>query len=149
MGIGEICNREVIVVTKESKVAEAARLMREHHVGDVVVVLEQAGARTPIGILTDRDIVVEVVAAGLDPAFVSVGEIAFAALATVDENTGVFETIIYMRDKGIRRMPVVNAAGDLIGIVTLDDLIELLAEELNELARLIRHEQEKEMKERR
>lgn len=149
MGIGEICNREVVVVTKQTKVAEAARLMREHHVGDVVVVLEEAGVRTPIGILTDRDIVVEVVAAGLDPAFVSVGEIAFAGLATVEENTGVFETIIYMRDKGIRRMPVVNAAGDLIGIVTLDDLIELLAEELNELARLIRHEQEREMKERR
>jgi CBS domain-containing protein len=149
MGIGEICNRQVIVVTKETKAAEAARLMREHHVGDVVVVMEQAGTRTPVGILTDRDIVVEVVAAGLDPAFVSVGEIALSGLATVDENTGVYETIIYMRDKGIRRMPVVGAEGELIGIVTLDDLIELLAEELNELARLIRHEQEKEMSDRR
>jgi CBS domain-containing protein len=149
MGIGEICNRQVIVVTKEAKAAEAARLMREHHVGDVVVVMEGAGARTPVGILTDRDIVVEVVAAGLDPAFVSVGEITLGGVATVDENTGVYETIIYMRDKGIRRMPVVGAEGELIGIVTLDDLIELLAEELNELARLIRHEQEKEMSERR
>ena len=148
MGIGEICNREVVVVTRETKVAEAARLMREHHVGDVVVVMEQAGKRTPLGIVTDRDVVIEVVAGGLDATFITVGEIMTANLASVDENTGVFESIIYMRDKGIRRMPVVEGNGNLIGIVSLDDLIELLAEELNELARLIRHEQEKERKER-
>jgi CBS domain-containing protein len=148
MGIGEICNREVVVVTRETKVAEAARLMREHHVGDVVAVLEQAGRRTPIGVVTDRDIVIEVVAAGLDASFVSIGEIMTNSLASVDENTGVFESIIYMRDKGIRRLPVVDGNGNLIGIVALDDLIELLAEELNELSRLIRHEQDRERKER-
>jgi signal-transduction protein with cAMP-binding, CBS, and nucleotidyltransferase domain len=148
MGIGEICNREVVVVTRETKVVEATRLMREHHVGDVVVVMEQAGRRTPIGVVTDRDIVIEVVAAGLDASFVSIGEIMTSSLASVDENTGVFESIIYMRDKGIRRLPVVDGSGNLIGIVALDDLIELLAEELNELSRLIRHEQDRERKER-
>jgi CBS domain-containing protein len=64
----------------------------------------------------------------------------------VQENTGVFEAIIFMRDKGVRRLPVVGKEGELIGILALDDLIELLAEELNELARLIRHEQEREIK---
>ncbi len=146
MAIGEICNREVVVVTRETTITEAAQLMRQHHVGDVVVVMEQGGLRTPMGILTDRDVVVEAVAASLDPATLSVGEIMTPDLATVQENTGVFEAIRYMRDKGVRRMPVVDADGDLIGILALDDLLELLAEELGALARLIAREQNRESK---
>lgn len=148
MGIGEICNREVIVVNKKTSLSAAARLMREHHVGDVVVVSGEAGKREPVGIVTDRDIVVEVVAAGLDPSIPTVGEIMAPDLATVQENTGVFESIIYMRNKGVRRLPVVGEGGELIGIVALDDLIQLLAEEMSELARLIRHEQDREMRQR-
>lgn len=144
MAIGEICNREVVVVTRETSVTEAAQLMRQHHVGDVVVVMEEGGRRTPVGILTDRDVVVEAVAAGLDPAALSVGEIMAPDLATVQEDTGVFEAIRYMRDRGVRRMPVVGKGGDLIGILALDDLIDLLAEELGALARLIARERNKE-----
>lgn len=146
MAIGEICNREVVVVTRETPVVEAAQLMRQHHVGDVVVVMEEGGLRTPLGILTDRDIVVEAVAAGLDPATLKVGEIMTPDLATVQENTGVFEAIRYMRDKGVRRMPVVDANADLIGILALDDLLDLLAEELGALARLVAREQNRESK---
>lgn len=146
MAIGEICNREVIVVTRETTVTKAAQLMRQYHVGDVVVALEKGGVRTPLGILTDRDIVVEAVAGGLDPAGLSVGEIMTPDLATVEENTGVFESIRYMRDKGVRRMPVVDGDGDLIGILALDDLLDLLAEELGALARLIAREQNRESK---
>ncbi len=144
MAIGEICNREVVVVTRATSVAEAARLMRQHHVGDVVVAMEEGGLRTPVGILTDRDIVVETVAAGLDPSTLVVGEIMTPDLATVQENTGVFEAIRYMRDKGVRRMPVVDTDGDLIGILALDDLLDLLAEELGALARLIARERKRE-----
>jgi CBS domain-containing protein len=148
MAIGEICNREVVVVSRGTTIDEAARLMREHHVGDVVVVLEEGGRRTPVGIVTDRDVVVEVVAAALDPVTLTVGEIMVPELATVQEKTGVFEAIRYMRDKGVRRMPVVGEAGDLIGILALDDLIDLLSEELGALARLIAREQNKEAKSR-
>lgn len=144
MAIGEICNREVVVVTRETTIAKAAQLMRQHHVGDVVVVMEAGGLRTPVGILTDRDIVVETVAADLEPAALAVGEILVQDLATVQESAGVFEAIRYMRDKGVRRMPVVNEGGDLIGILALDDLIDLLAEELGALARLIAREQNRE-----
>ena len=144
MAIGEICNREIVVVTRETSVAEAAQLMRQHHVGDVVVVMEEGGRRTPVGILTDRDVVVEVVAVRLDPAALTVGEIMAPELATVGEDTGVFEAIRYMRDKGVRRMPVVGEGGDLIGILALDDLLDLLAEELGALARLVAREQNKE-----
>lgn len=148
MAIGEICNREVVVVTPDTSAAEAAQLMRQHHVGDVVVVMEEGGRRTPEGILTDRDLVVEVVAAGLDPAVLKVGEIMAPDLATVQENTGVFEAIRYMRDKGVRRMPVVDAGGNLVGILALDDLLDLLAEELNALASLVAREQNKESRSR-
>ena len=124
MGIGEICNRAVVIASREMKVAEAARLMREHHVGDILIVEEENGGRRPIGIVTDRDIVLETVATGVDPAFVTAGEIMSSGLASVEENTGVFETMVFMREKGIRRLPVVDPKGDLVGIVTLDDLIE-------------------------
>lgn len=146
MAIGEICNREVVVVTRAATAAEAARLMRQHHVGDVVVVMEEGGLRTPVGILTDRDIVVDAIAVGLDPANLKVGEIMTPDLATVREEVGVFEAIRYMRDRGVRRLPVVDAGGDLIGILALDDLLELLAEELGALTRLIARERNKEAK---
>lgn len=148
MAIGEICNREVVFVTRHLRVNEAARLMREHHVGDVVVVTDEGGLRKPIGIVTDRDVVVEVVAAGLDPAALNVEEIMAPDLATVSENTGVFEAIRYMRDKGARRMPVVSEDGALIGILALDDLLQLLAEELEALAHLITREQTREIRQR-
>jgi len=149
MAIGEICNREVIVVAPETTIGEAARLMRQHHVGDVVVVTEEGGRRKPVGIVTDRDVVVEVVATGLDPAVLTVGDIMVPDMATVPEKTGVFEAIRYMRDQGGRRMPVVGEDGSLIGILALDDLLELLAEELGALARLVAREQGKEVRNRR
>ena len=149
MAIGEICNREVIVVAPETTIGEAAQLMRQHHVGDVVVITETGGCRKPVGIVTDRDVVVEVVATGLDPAVLTVGDIMVPDLATVPEKTGVFEAIRYMRDQGVRRMPVVGEDGSLIGILALDDLLELLGEELGALARLVAREQGKEVQNRR
>lgn len=149
MAIGEICNREVIVVTQETTIGEAAQLMRQYHVGDVIVVTEEDGRRKPAGIVTDRDVVVEVVATGLDPATLTVGDIMVPDLATVPEKTGVFEAIRYMRDQGVRRMPVVGEDGSLVGILALDDLLELLAEELGALARLVAREQGKEIQNRR
>ena len=144
MPIGEICNREVVIAEKSLPVVAAAQLMRTHHVGDLVVVEEREGRRHPVGIVTDRDIVVEVVAAGVNPEALKVGDIMGASVATVRESEGLFETLRYMRDKGVRRMPVVDAAGALVGILTLDDLLSLLAEEMMELAKLVSHERQRE-----
>lgn len=144
MPIGEICNREVVIAERTLPVDEAARLMRSHHVGDLVVI-EKAGMRTrAIGIVTDRDIVVEVVAAGIEPASLTVGDIMSEELATVQETEGIFETMQYMRTQGVRRMPVIDRNGALVGIVTIDDLLGLLAEEMTELARAIARQQERE-----
>lgn len=144
MAIGEICKREVVIVTRQAPVIEAARLMRQYHVGDVVVVDELSGRRRPVGIVTDRDIVIEVVAMEVAAQSLCVGDIMSAELATVRETEGVFETIRYMRDKGIRRLPVVDRDGWLQGIVTLDDLVILLAEEMGAMARLIGRELDRE-----
>ncbi|HLA75773.1 MAG TPA: CBS domain-containing protein [Gammaproteobacteria bacterium] len=146
MPIGELCSRDVVFVTRAESVVEAARLMRQHHVGDVVVIDEKNGLRTPVGVVTDRDIVIEVIAKGVSADTVTVGDIMSADAATVRETEGVYETIQYMRAKGVRRMPVVNAKGALVGILALDDLLELLSEEMGELAKLIAHEQAQEKK---
>jgi len=149
MPVSEICNREVIIVQRDESVLQAAKLMRQHHVGNVVVVEERNGRRVPVGIVTDRDLVVEIIAPELDSTVITVGDIAVAELATVRENNGVFEAIQYMRNKGVRRLPVVDDGGGLVGIVTLDDLLVLLAEELGALARLVEREQKNEISSRR
>lgn len=144
MPIGEICNREVIIMQRDETVLQAAKLMRQHHVGDLLVVEERDGRRVPVGIITDRDLVVEIVAPELDSTVITVGDIMVTKLATVKESSGVFEAIQYMRSKGIRRLPVVNDDDGLVGIVTLDDLLVLLANELGALARLVEREQKNE-----
>jgi len=144
MAVGEICNRVVVVTAKSASVVEAAQLMRQHHVGDLVVVEEKDGRNCPVGIVTDRDIVVEVVAAGVNPDALKVGDIMGAEVATVREGEGLFEALRYMRDKGVRRMPVVDRDGGLAGILTMDDVLSLLAEEMTELAKLVSHERQRE-----
>ena len=145
MSIGEICNRKVVVMQAEESVAEAARLMRDQHVGSVLIVDEQGGKRVPVGIVTDRDLVVEVIAPELDPEVITVGDIMMTGFAVVKEETGVFEAIQYMRAKGVRRLPVVDIEEKLVGIVTLDDLLILLSEELDALAKLVAREQQNEV----
>ena len=98
----------------------------------------------PVGIVTDRDLVMEVIAPELDTNAITVGDIMVSDFASVKENTGIFESIQYMRVKGVRRLPVVDDNNTLIGIVTLDDLLGLLSEELDALVKLMAHEQQKE-----
>lgn len=111
MPIGEFCNRSVVFATRKMSIAEAAQLMREYHVGDLVVVDVLDGKRMPVGIVTDRDIVVEIVAKSLDYNAFTVGDIMSPQLISVQKSDGVFETIRLMRDQGIRRIPVVNQEG--------------------------------------
>jgi len=146
MSIGEFCNREVVFATREMSLPEAAQLMREYHVGDLVVVDEVDGKRVPVGIVTDRDMVIEIIAQSLDLNEFSVGDIMGRQLVSVQEKEGVFETIRLMRTKGIRRIPVVNQEGGLVGIVSADDILDLLAEEMTELAKVVPREQEREAK---
>jgi CBS domain-containing protein len=144
MRIGEICTAQTIFCIRDESVQGAALLMRTHHVGDLVVVDESNGERIPVGIVTDRDIVVSVIALGLDPASLLVGDIMSDDLLTCSDKDDVYETIERMRLRGIRRVPVVNAHGTLTGILSADDLLEFLAEEMGELARIGPHQQSQE-----
>lgn len=142
MQIGEICTREVVCTTADTPVAAAAKLMRQYHIGDVIVTRNDGGGkRVPLGIVTDRDIVLAVVAPELAPTALTVGDIMGQELITAGEEEDVFDAIQRMRNKGVRRMPIVDGDGVLAGIVSIDDIIEVLAEEMSELARLISREQ--------
>ncbi len=149
MGIGDICNREVVYVNRDVTVNAACKLMRHYHVGSLVVVDDVNAQRVPVGILTDRDVVVEIDAMDLDAKVFTAGDIMSSALVTLQESHGVLETIEIMRFKGVRRMPVVNAEGRLVGIVTIDDLLAVLAEELTDIARIVSREQSHEQQARR
>ena len=153
MTIGKICNREVITVQRDATVLHAAVLMRQYHVGDVVVIENQKNKTVPIGIVTDRDIVVELVATELDCKVITVGDIIITKLIVVKDSAGVFEATQLMANKGVRRLPVVDDDGGLVGIITLDDLLLLLSKELATLtkwaAKLVTREQKNEATKRR
>ncbi|MDN5935905.1 MAG: CBS domain-containing protein [Nitrosospira sp.] len=148
MAVGEICNRDVIILQRDATILDAAKLMRQHHVGDVLVVEERGDVRVPVGIVTDRDLVVEIMATGLDQTVITGGDIMVSGLVTVKENAGIFETIQTMRSKAVRRVPVVDEQGALAGILALDDLLELLSEELLAIAKLVTVQQKKETRSR-
>jgi CBS domain-containing protein len=111
--------------------------MRRHHVGDIVVVDFQGGRQVPVGIVTDRDIVVEILAMNLNSGDFTVGDIMSTELVTLRDDASVYEAIQTMRTKGVRRMPLVDAEGELTGIVSTDDLLPLITEELTDLTKLI------------
>jgi signal-transduction protein with cAMP-binding, CBS, and nucleotidyltransferase domain len=144
MRIGEICTREVLYCERETNAVELAKLMRNHHVGDVIVAESREGKLRPLGIVTDRDLVVQIVAKGVSAETVKAGDMITHELVTAQESEFVYDAIWRMRSKGIRRLPVVDKHGVLIGMLTADDVTEFLAEELTEVARIVPWQAKKE-----
>jgi len=144
MLIGEICNRDVIVMTRQESIVDAARLMREQHVGSIVVADKPDGERVPLGMLTDRDVAIEIVARGVEPNSVTVGDAMSQELLAVAESDGLLDGLRRMRERGIRRAPVVNEHGGLVGIITLDDILEIVAEQLFDIVNLMNRGQRRE-----
>jgi CBS domain-containing protein len=149
MSIGEYCNREVVITERGTEIREAAKLMRQHHVGDLVVVERRGDEAIPVGVVTDRDLVIEVLAQELDMEAVTVGDVMSMEIVTARESEELWDTLNRMRSQGIRRMPVVNERGGLEGIITADDIVEVIAEGVMDLAKLIRREIEREARQRR
>ena len=149
MAIGFYCNREVVITSPDTTVYEAAQLMRAEHVGTLIVAEKQVEGVRPVGIVTDRDLVLGVMAPGLAPDTIQVSDIMHDQLHTVREEESVIETIRIMRTHGIRRIPVVDGLGLLQGMVSLDDLVVLLAEGMDELSQLIGRQKAREVKSRR
>jgi len=135
MRIGEICSRDVVTCKANASALDLARLMRDQHVGTVIVVNDSDGQDVPVGIVTDRDLVIQVLATGVQPDAVTAGDM-MKPVCTVLESEVVYDAIWAMRRAGARRMPVVDGTNALFGIVSVDDLSQFLAEELTELSRI-------------
>jgi CBS domain-containing protein len=142
MNVGQICQRRVVMVRKSEDLAAAARLMREHHIGYLVVVepsLQEAGF-TPVGVLTDRDIVVSVVAREADPRMLRVGDVMTQNPVTVMMEDSLTDALEQMKRIGVRRLPVVGYCGILEGIVSLDDVLTSMAGDFGRAAETITRE---------
>jgi len=143
MTVGSICKRNVVVAPKDDSIVDVAKRMRMMHVGTVIIIDEDDENRVPLGILTDRDIVLSVVAS--DPEhlpFLSVKDAMNDDLVTAREDTSLPDALTLMQEHGIRRLPVVNQAGGLVGIVTADDVVRLIAAEMGQLVTLMNREEQ-------
>jgi CBS domain-containing protein len=142
MNVGEICKGNVVTVREFDELSSAARLMREKHVGYLVVVEPNPTNATlrPVGVLTDRDIVVSVVAQNTDPRSLKVGDIMTRQPVVAVEESSIVSALQDMRRIGVRRLPIVGRAGQLVGVLSLDDVLDALASELNDAAGSIRKE---------
>jgi len=137
MYASEICTHDVVTCARGAGVRELAQLMRDRHVGDVVVVDRGEEGAVPVGIVTDRDIVVRVLAKGLDIDAATAGDLMGEPLTTVSDSESVYDAIWHMRSHDIRRLPVVDARGVLLGVVTMDDIAAHLAAELADMVRVV------------
>jgi CBS domain-containing protein len=141
MTVGSICTRTVVAVPKGESIVDVAKRMRMLHVGTVIIIEDRNGKHFPVGILTDRDIVLSVVAS--EPQHlpsVLVRDAMDNDLLTAREDTSLTDALTMMQERGVRRLPVVDREGALVGIVSADDVIRFLAEELHQVVQLMNRE---------
>jgi CBS domain-containing protein len=134
MNVDRVIVRKVVTISPERNLVEAAALMRERHVGFLVVVEPRNGGHIPVGVLTDRDIVVEVVAKNVAPAGVTVGDAMTASPLVANEHESIASLLTRMQSLGVRRAPVVAHGGELVGVVSFDDILKMLAGVLGDMA---------------
>jgi CBS domain-containing protein len=146
--VSDYCSREPVTVKREYSLLDAAGAMRDHHVGCVVVVDDEPGeTRRPVGILTDRDIVVGVLAqTDHQLHLVRVEDVMTANPVLAKDTDDLSETLMTMRTKGIRRVPVVTEQGVLCGVLSFDDILEYIKDEVSDLAHLVGRERQREQR---
>lgn len=145
MKIASLCTRRVVTIDGGSSLTQAATLMREHHVGALVVTTQSGGGTQVSGIVTDRDLVIDVLSRGLDVAAVRIGTLVGPRLVSVREQDTLGDAIAAMQDGGVRRLLVTDADGHLRGILSMDDLLGACAQQLDALAGVIRAGIEREL----
>ncbi|HEX7080441.1 MAG TPA: CBS domain-containing protein [Gammaproteobacteria bacterium] len=138
MAVSSICSHNVATIGPDADVAEAAERMRKEHVGDLIVAEFKQARLVPLGIITDRDIVVAVVAKKVDPSTLTVGDVMSDRLLTVREDNGIDFALREMRRFGVRRVPVVGSEGELVGVLSIDDVVDHLATQLSHIGDIIR-----------
>ncbi len=138
MKIASLCTRRLVTVDGQANLVQAAALMREHHVGALVVTTQTDQGVGVLGVVTDRDLVVEALARGLDPSASRVEALASESLAAIGEEAEAAAAVAEMRRAGVRRLLVTDADGRLVGLLSLDDLLRGFADDLAGLAGVIR-----------
>lgn len=146
MNVGHICNRKVIHADLETGVIDAARMMREQHVGSLIVTCREAAGLRPVGIITDRDLVVEVMAEEIEPQRLALEDAMSGHPLIAYESDDSYEVLERMREKGVRRIPVVNSEGYLVGVLAIDDILRMIFHELGNLVSLVKREYEAEVR---
>jgi CBS domain-containing protein len=141
MLVGEICNRAAIVIAADVDLVAAAQLMRTEHVGFLVVTADGSERGAPVGVLTDRDIVIEVVAKGVDALQLTAEDAMTRDPLVIGVDARPEHALRQMRAFGVRRTPVVDATGRLVGVLSLDDVLDWLAGALADAAGIVRREQ--------
>jgi CBS domain-containing protein len=142
MLLKNLCTTDVAVCSRNTTLAEVSRMLRGGHTGDVVVVDDPDGECLPVGLITDRDIVVKVLGAGQNPHQVKAGEIMRSPLVCAEETEDCSAAVARMQAHGVRRLPITGARGRLVGIVTLDDLLRVAVEEMGALLAIVTKEQD-------
>jgi CBS domain-containing protein len=148
MNVGQHCKRDVVSVMPNTALTDAANLMQQRSVGFLVVAEERGGQRFPVGVLTDRDIVVRVIGSSVDPKDLLVKDVMSPNPILAHEHDDFLELVRGMRTAGIRRIPVVDHTGALRGIFALDDALEIVVEILDHLRMAVSNEQRFERRQR-
>ena len=141
MNAGSVCKRGVVTVAPTDDLVAAAHVMREKHVGYLIVAESAVHNRRVIGVLTDRDIVVAVLAQEVDARALKVGDVMTRDPLLIDEGQSIEVVLRHMREAGVRRVPVVDRSGALSGVLSIDDVLEQIADQLLNIAGSIRNEQ--------
>lgn len=136
MIVADYCRRDVVIIDQNQSPLDAAVAMRECNSGDVVVVKKEDEKAVPIGVVTDRDITIEIVAEKIDPQEVAVKDIIIKPLVTVRESDDLSKCIKLMKQRAVRRLPVIDEQDKLVGIISVDDVIEVLSGHINDFALL-------------
>jgi predicted transcriptional regulator len=148
MKVGDICKRAVIAIDNSMDINAAAEVMRQHHIGFLIVYRSGDELRRPIGVLTDRDIVIEVVAKKVDPATVTVNDLMAQQPLVATETEELGDVLQAMRIAGIRRVPVTDMRGALVGVIAIDDVLDLITGFMCDISGSVKSEQRQERRSR-
>jgi CBS domain-containing protein len=143
-----ILSRELICVHADDNLREAGRLMRENHIGDLVVVREENGRKQPVGLVTDRDLAIETFGQEVSGDNLLVGDIMSRDLVTASVHDDIFQLIERMKSSGVSRLPLVDDEGNVTGIITAKRLTRILLEGLNDLFEMSEQRKENELSQR-
>lgn len=148
MNVARIYTRTVVSIPRSHTLQQAARLMRHYHVGALLVTEDEPDVDRAIGIVTDRDLVVQAMAEGVHPGELTVDGVMTPEIAGVTENADAHEAMVTMRDLGVRRLAVTGDGGAVVGILSLDDIVDAMSIEMENLAGVIRSERGREIEQR-